>query len=96
MDLRIDALLLQWFLLHDEEGRKRAQPYDGNMVRAGVDVAVRFLHWVGKNWPGLDWPQKASELVISIASIALSLKLPLFCPHRKSLRMADVLWLTEA
>ncbi|KAK9902658.1 hypothetical protein WJX75_001695 [Coccomyxa subellipsoidea] len=56
----------EWFLLHDEEGRKRAQPYDGNMVRAGVDVAVRFLHWVGKNWPGLDWPQKASELRLKV------------------------------
>lgn len=29
----------------------------------GVDVAVRFLEWVGKNFPGATWKKKAAELV---------------------------------
>ena len=57
--------LWQWFLEHDEEGIERVHPYDGNMVtaQAGVDVAVRFIQWVGLNFPGHDWPKKATELV---------------------------------
>lgn len=41
----------------------RAQPFDGNMVTAGVDVAVRFIQWVGQNFPGHEWTRKAGELV---------------------------------
>ena len=56
----------QWFLENDEEGNKRPQAFDGQMVTcAGVDVAVLFIQWVGKNFPGCDWKRKASQLVRS-------------------------------
>lgn len=32
-------------------------------AQAGVDVAVRFIQWVGQNFPGHEWPKKAKELV---------------------------------
>ncbi|CAL8472318.1 g11861 [Coccomyxa elongata] len=57
-----------WFLEHDDQGNKRAKPYNGNMVTAknGVDVAVRFIQWVGQNFPGHEWPKKASELKLKV------------------------------
>ncbi|CAL8471208.1 g10750 [Coccomyxa elongata] len=58
----------EWFLEHDEEGTERPRPYNGNMVtaQAGVDVAVRFIQWVGLNFPGHEWPKKATELKIGV------------------------------
>ena len=32
-------------------------------AKAGVDIAVRFIQWVGRNFPGHEWPRKATELV---------------------------------
>ena len=32
-------------------------------AKAGVDIAVRFIQWVGQNFPGHEWPRKAAELV---------------------------------
>ena len=34
-----------------------------SMVEGGVDVAVKYLQWVGAHSPGLTWRRKAQELV---------------------------------
>lgn len=40
-------------------------------AEAGVDVAVRFIQWVGQNFPGHEWRRKAKELVSQLLHLQM-------------------------
>lgn len=47
---------MQWWCCHDDEGKKRQQPYPTHFNGEAKDVhgrCVRFMGWVDKGCPGM-------------------------------------------
>ncbi|KAK9814383.1 hypothetical protein WJX72_004937 [[Myrmecia] bisecta] len=60
----------KWFLEHhyggeteEEPGTVRKEPYSEDLtLEYGLDLAVRYISWVGKNMPGFEYRNKAATL----------------------------------
>ena len=67
------TVLQQHFLNHNDKGEERNPPFNPDLsVEGGLDVAVRFIQWLGQNMPGFNYRGKAPGLVSLMVQIERS------------------------